>query len=138
MSALLRPVLIAAALGFAGMALPDLGRAAEALVTQGIGTTSCARLAADLKPNEGLGNPVNLVLYAWVQGYVSAANIALLEDGGRHVDLKPFDERKVLEVVSAFCRANPDANPIAAVDEMIRSSPKVQSKWQPGTVAWEE
>jgi hypothetical protein len=49
---------------------------AEPLWTQGIGTSSCGRLASDLKPSEGLGNPVNLMLYSWVQGYLSAANIS--------------------------------------------------------------
>ncbi len=52
---------------------------AEPLVSQGIGTSHCGRLANDLRPGEGLTNPVNLMLYSWVQGYVSAANISLLE-----------------------------------------------------------
>ena len=27
------------------------------------------------------------MLYAWVQGYVSAANIAMLESDGKHLDI---------------------------------------------------
>src|SRR5262245_6985409 len=81
---------------------------AEPLVTQGIGTSNCGRLAGDLKPGEGLSNPVNLMLYSWVQGYVSAANIALLEDQSKHVDMSALDEARVLNIVMTFCKANPD------------------------------
>jgi hypothetical protein len=52
------------------------GAAAEPLLTQGIGTSNCGRLAGDIKPGEGLTNPVNLMAYSWAQGYISAANIA--------------------------------------------------------------
>jgi hypothetical protein len=111
---------------------------AEPLATQGIGTSSCARLAADVRPADGLSNPVNLMLYAWVQGYVSAANIALLEGGAKHIDMSALDEGKVLNRVLGFCRANPDKKPIGAIDEMIREATKIKARWQPGTIAWEE
>jgi hypothetical protein len=116
------------------------GRAANAepLAIQGIGTSSCARLAADVNPGAGLGNPVNLMLYAWVQGYISAANIALLESGAKHIDMSAFDEGKVLNLVLTFCKANPDKKPVGAIDEMIREAAKIKAKWEPGTIAWEE
>src|SRR6266852_3190242 len=76
---------------------------AEPLVSQGIGTSNCGRLAADLKPAEGLNNPVNLMLYSWVQGYVSAANVSMLESGTKHVDIATLDERKVLSLVLEYC-----------------------------------
>ncbi len=40
---------------------------ADPLLSRGIGTTNCAGLVADIKPSEGLNDPVNLMLYAWVQ-----------------------------------------------------------------------
>ncbi|HEV7982503.1 MAG TPA: hypothetical protein VGP86_06365 [Xanthobacteraceae bacterium] len=113
-----------------------LGAQAEPLATQGIGTSSCARLVNDLNPGEGLNNPVNVMLYAWVQGYVSAANIALLEDDGKHVDLSTFDESKVLNLVAGFCKANPDKKPVTAIDDLIRKSAKVKAKWESGTIDW--
>jgi hypothetical protein len=113
-----------------------LGAQAEPLATQGIGTSSCARLVNDLNPSEGLNNPVNVMLYAWVQGYVSAANIALLEDDSKHVDLSTFDESKVLNLVVGFCKANPDKKPVTAIDELIRKSAKVKAKWESGTIDW--
>jgi hypothetical protein len=111
---------------------------AEPLATQGIGTSSCARLAADVSPADGLNNPVNLMLYAWVQGYVSAANIALLEGGAKHIDMSALDEGKVLNLVLSFCKANPDKKPIGAIDEMIRKAAKIKARWAPGTIAWDE
>ena len=114
------------------------GAGAEPVVTQGIGTSSCSRLLADVNPAEGLANPVNVMLYAWVQGYVSAANIALLEDEGKHVDLGTFEGGRVLALVIEFCKANPDGKAVAMVDEMIRRTAKIKTKWEPGTVAWDE
>ena len=111
---------------------------AEPLATQGIGTSSCARLAADVSPADGLNNPVNLMLYAWVQGYISAANIALLEGGAKHIDMSALDEGKVLNLVLSFCKANPDKKPIGAIDEMIRKAAKIKARWAPGTIAWDE
>jgi hypothetical protein len=130
-----------AAAGLAAMVLAAMvatAATAAPLISQGIGTASCERLAADIKPAEGLGNPVNLALMAWVQGYVSAANISLLEDDGRHVDMNTLDETRVLTEIQAFCKANPDRKPVAAIDDLIRKSHKVKTTWEPGTVQWDE
>lgn len=129
-----------AALGLAALVMAGApGTAtAEPLISQGIGTSSCDQLADDINLAEGLSNPINLLLVAWVQGYISAANIALLEDDGRHVDMNTLDDTKVLTLVQAFCKANPDKKPVAAIDELIRKSPKVKTMWEPGTVDWDE
>ncbi len=110
---------------------------AEPLVTQGIGASTCAKLIADLKPAEGLNNPVNLMLYSWAQGYVSAANISLLEAEGKHVDITTLDESKVLNGVLDYCKANPDGRPVSALDELIRKAAKLKAKWDAGTVSWD-
>ena len=109
----------------------------EPLLSQGIGSATCARLAPDIKPAEGLNDQVNVMLYAWVQGYISAANIALLEDDAKHVDLSGLDEGKVLNLVVTFCKANPDKKPVTAIDELIRKSAKVKAKWESGTIDWD-
>lgn len=109
---------------------------AEPLLTQGIGTSNCGRLAADLKPGEGLGNPVNLMAYSWAQGYISAANISLVEADAKHVDMSQLDENKVLTMLQKFCKANPDKQPLAALNEYLRQSPKVHIKWEKGSVEW--
>ncbi|MTW17346.1 hypothetical protein GJ689_14150 [Rhodoplanes serenus] len=126
----------AALLLVAGFVVPSLPAPAQPLVTQGIGSSSCAKLAADLKPAEGLQNPVNLMLFAWVQGYVSAANVSLLEADGKHVDLASLDDAKVIAMVATFCKANPDKKPMAAVDDFIRQSAKQRAKWDVGTINW--
>lgn len=110
---------------------------AEPLVTQGIGASNCAKLAADLKPAEGLGNPVNLMLYSWAQGYVSAANVSLLEAEGKHVDITALDESTVLNGVLTYCKANPEGRPVSALDELIRKANKLKAKWDAGTVSWD-
>lgn len=110
----------------------------EPLVTQGIGTSNCERLAGDLKPGEGLSNPVNLMLYSWVQGYVSAANISLLEQDSKHVDMNALDENKVVSMVMTYCKANPDKKPVSAIDEFLRKASKIKTKWDTGTITWDE
>ncbi len=109
----------------------------EPLVTQGIGASNCAKLAADLKPEDGLSNPVNLMLYSWAQGYVSAANVSLLEANGRHVDINALDEGKLLNEVLNYCKANPEGRPVSAIDDLIRKAAKLKAKWNAGTVSWD-
>ncbi len=114
------------------------GARAEPLLTQGIGTSSCARLAGDLKPGEGLSNPVNLMAYSWAQGYISAANISLVEANSKHVDMGQLDESKILNMLLTFCKANPDKQPLVALNEYLRKSAKVRIKWEKGTVDWNQ
>lgn len=129
---------IALALAAAVLAWQGAGLArAEPLVTQGIGTSNCGRLAGDLKPSEGLANPVNLMLFSWAQGYISAANISLLEADSKHVDMSALDEGKVTELVLTFCKANPDKKPVAALDDFLRKAGKVKTKWERGTIEWD-
>ena len=53
---------------------------AEALLTSGIGLSSCAKIGPALKPGAGLDHLPNALLFYWVQGYLSAANIYLLNE----------------------------------------------------------
>jgi len=128
---------VVAATCLIGVSLSGREAVAEPLVTQGIGASTCSKLTADLKPDEGLTNPVNLMLYSWVQGYLSAANVSLLEAGGKHVDINAIDEGKILNEVQTYCQANPDGRPVTAVDELIRKASKLKAKWENGTVSWD-
>ena len=105
---------------------------AEPLVTQGIGISSCARLINDVKPPEGLNNPVNLMLFSWTQGYISAANLALLASDNQHVDMNGLDDGKVLTMIVSYCRANPDKKPINAVDDFIAKAEKAKASTEAG------
>ena len=111
---------------------------AEPLLTQGIGTSNCGRLAGDLKPTEGLANPVNLMAYSWAQGYLSAANISLVEADAKHVDMGQLDESKVLNLLLTFCKANPDKQPLGALNDYLRKTAKVHIKWDKGTIDWNQ
>jgi len=110
----------------------------EPLLSQGIGASSCARLIADIKPAEGLNDQVNLMLYAWAQGYVSAANMALLEYDGKHVDMSELTDTRVLSMLLDYCKANPDKRPANALDAFIKTAKKGKADWKTGTVEWDE
>ena len=118
-------------LGFSGD-----GRAAP-LVTGGIGLASCGKLVNDLKPAEGLNHLPNALLFYWVQGYVSAANIYLLNEYNDHVDVSKVDEDTILRAVFSFCKSSPDKKPISAIDKFIREAPKVATKDDDAFDPWE-
>ena len=129
---------IALALAFASTALGfGTQSRADRLITQGIGISNCAKLAADLKPSAGLDHQANYLLFYWVQGYLSAANIYLLNEYTDFVDLAGVDEKTILQVVADFCKANPDKKPIAAIDKFIRDAKKVEAKEADAFDPWE-
>src|SRR4051812_22373261 len=91
--------LVATAFGAAGKAEP--------LLTGGIGLQSCAKLGPELKPSEGLNHPPNYLLFYWVQGYISAANIYLLNEYTDYVDMAKLDDKTIIKLVADFCKDNP-------------------------------
>jgi hypothetical protein len=109
---------------------------AEPLTTSGIGVASCEKLAKDMKPAEGFSNTANALVFYWVQGYMSAANMALLEGDSQYVDLSLMDEKKLLPLIYDFCKKNPDKKPISLIDKLIDDADKIEGKWKSGTVPW--
>jgi hypothetical protein len=111
---------------------------AEPLITQGVGLSSCAKLGSDLKPNLGLDHPPNYLLFYWVQGCVSAANIYLLNEYTNYVDMNGVEANKIIKLVFDFCKANPDKKPISAIDKFIREVDKVDAKEKDVFNPWEQ
>jgi hypothetical protein len=114
------------------------GRAgAEPLLTQGIGVQSCGKLAPSLKPGAGLDHLPNALLFYWFQGYLSAANIYLLNEYTDYVDIGEVSEGTITRIVSDFCKSNPDQKPIAAIDKFIREAKKVKARESDAFDPWE-
>jgi hypothetical protein len=111
---------------------------ADPLITQGVGLSSCSKLGNDLKPSLGLDHPPNYLLFYWVQGYVSAANIYLLNEYTNYVDMNGVEADKIIQVVYDFCRANPDKKPISAIDQFIRDAKKVDADDKDVFSPWDE
>ena len=120
----------------AGAALTQTARA-DPLVTSGIGLSSCQKLGPDLKPGAGFNHMPNALLFYWVQGYMSAANIYLLNEYTDYVDLSPVEEPAITKLVADFCAANPDKKPISAIDKFIREAKKVKAKESDAFDPWE-
>ena len=129
-------IAFALALAFGAFGFSTAGRAAPT-VNGGIGVAGCAKLGPDIKPDEGL-NHFPTLLYYWVQGYVSAANIHLLNENNNHVDVGTIDDKAILKLVADFCKANPDNKPITAIDTLIRDAKKVKVKEDDVFNPWEE
>ncbi len=126
------------ALAAALLALPPTpGARAEPLLTQGIGLANCGKLGPDLKPGEGLNHIPNALLFYWTQGYLSAANFFLLHKYSDYVDVSAVQEPVITQAVSDFCKANPDKQPISAIDKFIRDAPKVVAKKSDVMDFWE-
>jgi hypothetical protein len=109
---------------------------AEPLATSGVGLGSCQKLAADLKPEQGLNHHPNALVYNWVQGYMSAANIATLEGDSNYVDLSKYDEKVILAMLKNFCGKNPDKKPISLIDDILSKSDRLVGTWTKGTIDW--
>jgi hypothetical protein len=109
---------------------------AEPLTTAGMGLTRCDKLAADLKPQEGFNHVPNALIYFWVQGYMSAANIATLEGDSDYVDLSKYDEKVILSGIHEFCTKNPDKKPISYIDGILNNADRVEGPWKKGTIKW--
>lgn len=109
---------------------------ADPLATAGIGVQSCEKLAKQMNPAEGFDNMANALVFYWVQGYLSAANMALLEGDSQYVDLSHMDEKKILPLIFDYCTRNPGKKPISVLDKLIDETDKVEGKWKSGTIPW--
>ena len=98
---------------------------ADPLLTSGIGLANCGKLGPDIKPGAGLDHLPNALLFYWTQGYLSAANIFVLNKHNEYVDLGAVSEPTITRIVSEFCAANPDNKPASAIDRFIRESKKI-------------
>jgi hypothetical protein len=101
---------------------------AEPLLRSGIGLQTCEKLGPDLKPSEGLDHLPNTLLFYWVQGYLSAANIHLLNEYNDYVDVGAIDAKAILPMIAKFCKANPDKRPVNAMDKFITDADKIDVK----------
>jgi hypothetical protein len=119
---------------FAGLAAP--GRA-DPLLRQGIGLQSCEKLAPSLKPGAGLDHLPNALLFYWFQGYISAANIHLLNEYTDYVDAGAVDEATITKLVADFCKGNPDKRPVNAIDKFIQDATKIDVKESDAFDPWE-
>jgi hypothetical protein len=111
---------------------------AEPLVTKGIGLSKCGKLANDMNPSEGLDNVSNVLVFYWIQGYLSAANIYLLNEYTNYINLDTATDAKMIKLVYDFCKANPDKTPIYAVDKFIRDTKKIDVKESEVFDPWEQ
>jgi hypothetical protein len=110
---------------------------ADPLLRSGIGLTSCAKLAADLKVGGGLDHLPNALLFYWAQGYMSAANIHMLNENTDYVDVGAVDEPTITKVVVEFCKANPDKKPVNAIDKFLQDAKKIEAQKSDAFDPWE-
>jgi|SRR5690348_6356024 len=136
MSSSLQRIAFAMALGLALAGLATVGRA-DPLLRQGIGLQSCEKLASQLKPGAGLDHLPNALLFYWFQGYISAANIHLLNEYTDYVDAGAADEATITKLVADFCKANPDKRPVNAIDKFIQDADKIEVKESDAFDPWE-
>ena len=130
-------IYLVAALTLASAGTVSSRGSAETLLTQGIGLQSCTKLGPSLKPGAGLDHLPNALLFYWFQGYLSAANIYLLNEYTDYVDIGAVEEPTITRIVSDFCKSNPDKKPIAAIDKFIREAKKVEAKESDAFDPWE-
>jgi len=136
MSSSWKRVALAMALGSALAGLATTGRA-DPLLRQGIGLQTCDKLAPQLKPGAGLDHLPNALLFYWFQGYISAANIHLLNEYTDYIDAGAIDEPTITKLVADFCRDNPDKRPVNGIDKLIQDATKIEVKESDAFDPWE-
>jgi hypothetical protein len=127
---------LAMALGSALAGLATAGRA-DPLLRQGMGLQTCEKILSQLKPGAGLDHLPNALLFYWFQGYISAANIHLLNEYTDYVDAGAVDEATITKLVADFCKANPDKRPVNAIDKFIQDATKIEVKESDAFDPWE-
>jgi hypothetical protein len=110
---------------------------AEPILRGGIGLQSCEKLGADIKPADGFNHLPNALLFYWVQGYLSAANIYLLSEYTEYVDIGAVSAEIILPLVADFCKANPDKRPVNAIDDFVKKTKKIEAKESDAFDPWE-
>ena len=136
MGSSMKRIAFAMALACAAAVVASAGRA-DPLLRQGIGLQSCEKLAPQLKPGAGLEHLPNAMLFYWFQGYISAANIHLLNDYTDYVDAGAVDEPTITKLVADFCNANPDKRPVNVIDKFIQDATKIDVKEADAFDPWE-
>ena len=127
---------IACLLALGCAVLPTVGRA-DPMLRSGIGLSSCAKLGPDLKVDGGLNHMPNALLFYWAQGYISAANIHMLNENTDYVDVGAVDEPTITKLVVEFCKANPDKRPVNAIDKCLQDRAKIEAKESDAFDPWE-
>ena len=126
-----------AAMAVIGIALGAVSAArAEPLATAGVGLASCQKLASDIRPELGFNHLPNALVYYWVQGYMSAANITTLESDGDYIDLSKYDEKAILPAIKEFCTKHPDRKPVSLIDDILTNANRIKGAWKKGTIKW--
>ena len=136
MSSSWKRLALATALASTLAGLATAGRA-DPLLRQGIGLQTCDKLGTQLKPGGGLDHLPNALLFYWFQGYISAANIHLLNEYTDYVDAGAVDEATITKLVADFCKSNPDKRPVNAIDKFIQDATKIEVKESDAFDPWE-
>ena len=103
----------------------------------GAGFQSCEKAAQNLKVGGGLDHLPNALMFIWVQGYMSAANIHLMNEYNDYIDLGAVEEADITQLVSDFCKDNPGKRPIDAIDPMIKRRKKIEIKESDAFDPWD-
>jgi hypothetical protein len=111
---------------------------AEPILRGGIGLQTCEKIATDIKPGMGFDHLPNALMFYWVQGYLSAANIHLINEYSNYVDVGKVSAETILPLVAEFCKSNPDKRPVNALDKFIQDAKKIEIKEAEAFDPWEQ
>jgi hypothetical protein len=68
---------------------------------------------------------------------MSAANVYLLNEYTDYVNISEVDETTITQLVSDYCKSNPEKKPISAIDKFIREASKIGAKKADTFDPWE-
>ena len=72
-----------------------------------------------------------------MQGYLSAANIHLLNEYNDYIDVGTIEEPEITKTIAEFCTANPDKRPVNGLDTFITKHKKIEIKESDAFDPWD-
>jgi hypothetical protein len=91
----------------------------EELGFAGVGVQNCSVVNKNAIPGRGSGqNFMTQMVFTWVQGYMSGFNGYSYMVKGRTFDLGSASTEAQWEYIVSFCRSNPNAPIVKAIQEM--------------------
>lgn len=91
----------------------------EPQYTMGITGLKCEKLLSATKESDSPRSHVPMAMIAWMEGYVSAMNIALKQQGQPRYDIVSMTPHEYWATIYGFCKRNSDKQVMGAIPDIM-------------------
>ncbi len=91
----------------------------EPQYTMGITGLKCEKLLSATKETDSPKSPVPMAMIAWMEGYVSAMNFALNQQGQPRYDIVSMTPHEYWATIYGFCTRNPHKQVMEGIPDIM-------------------